>query len=246
MSTLAMPQSRKKALTAASSPASAPVCERARASPRRERPSLYATTGLPAACAFRAAAERRTASRTVSRNRRMTRVDGSSARISTSSATPRSASFPTDTSLEKPRPRASPRDRSVPSMVPLCDTKLVVPAGKDSISRTAFAESATRPGTSMRPMLLGPSSRTPSARARAASRPWRAAPLLPASAKPPASTVTTFTPRAPQSSSAPSTDSLGVRMYAWSISPGASARLFQARSPSTSARAAFTGTMRPE
>ena len=68
----------------------------------------------------------------------MIRVSGSAASSSTSSPTPRSASLPTDTSLEKPRPRAAPRDSTVPSMVPLCDTMLVAPAGGASISSTAF------------------------------------------------------------------------------------------------------------
>ena len=244
-STLTMPQSRKYASSDASSPASAPVCERASAAPSRERPSLYATTGFPAAWALRAAAARPAPSRIVSRNKRITRVPGSSASSSTSSAIPRSDSLPTETSLAKPRPRAAPRESTVPSMVPLCDTKLVVPAGKTSISSTALTVSVARPGTSMSPMLLGPSTRTPSVLARATSRACRAAPSAPASAKPSLKIVATGTPRAPHSSIARSTESPGVMMKAWSIAPGASARLRQARSPSTSLRDALIGTMRP-
>jgi len=130
-------------------------------------------------------------------------------------------------------------------MVPLCDTKLVVPEGKTSISSTAFTVSVARPGTSMSPMLLGPSTRTPSVLARATSRACRAAPSAPASAKPSLKIVATGTPRAPHSSIARSTESPGVMMKAWSIAPGASARLRQARSPSTSLRDALIGTMRP-
>ncbi len=58
-------------------------------------------------------------------------VPASAASSSTSSPTPMSASLPTDTSLAKPRPRAAPRDSTVPSMVPLCETMLVAPAGGD-------------------------------------------------------------------------------------------------------------------
>ena len=50
------------------------VRARERLAERRSGPSLYATTGLPAACALRAAAASRAASRTVSRNSRITRV----------------------------------------------------------------------------------------------------------------------------------------------------------------------------
>ena len=60
-------------------------------------------------------------------------------------------------------------------------------------------------------------------RARPAS-PGRAIPPAPASAKPSLKMVATGTPRAPHSSIARSTDSPGVMMKAWSISPGASAR----------------------
>ena len=74
-------------------------------------------------------------------------------------------------------------------------------------------------------MLFGPSRRTPSARARATSCAWRAAPSGPASAKPSVKMVATGTPRAPQSSSAELHVSLGVMMKAWSIAPGTSARL---------------------
>ena len=49
---------------------------------------------------------------------------------------------------------------------------------------TAFTVSASCPGRSITPMLLGPSSRTPSARARSARRFCRSAPATPASAKP--------------------------------------------------------------
>src|SRR5204862_372684 len=100
----------------------------------------------------------------------MTRVSASSASSSTSSPTPRSASLPTETSLAKPRPRAAPRESTVPSIVPLCETRLVVPAGGASISRTPFTVRATRPGRFTTPMLLGPSRRTPSSRARAGRR----------------------------------------------------------------------------
>ena len=154
----------------------------------------------------------------------MTRVSRSSASSSTSSPTPMSASLPTETSLAKPRPRAAPRESTVPSMVPLCETMLVVPAGSASISSTAFTVSATRPGMSITPMLFGPSRRTPSARARATSRACRAAPSGPASAKPSVKMLTTGTPRVPHSSSASSTVSPGVITKAWSIVPGASAR----------------------
>ena len=102
--------------------------------------------------------------------------------------------MPTETSLAKPRPRAAPRESSVPSMVPLCDTMLAPPAGSASISSTAFTVSATRPGRSITPMLFGPSRRTPSSRARATSRAWRAAPSAPASAKPSLKMLATGTP----------------------------------------------------
>src|SRR5881296_1061942 len=78
-----------------------------------------------------------------------------------------------------------------------------------------------------------------------AQAPCRAAPAAPASAKPSLKIVATGTPRAPHSSIARSTESPGVMMKAWSIAPGASARLRQARSPSTSLRDALIGTMRP-
>jgi hypothetical protein len=81
-------------------------------------------------------------------------------------------------------PRAAPRESTVPSMVPLCETMLVVPACGASISSTAFTVSAMRPGRLTTPMLLGPRTRTPSSFARAARRAWRAAPSAPASAKP--------------------------------------------------------------
>ena len=70
--------------------------------------------------------------------------------------------MPTDTSFAKPSPRAAPRESSVPSIVPLCETRLVPPTGGASISSTAFTVSATRPGRSTMPMLFGPRRRTPS------------------------------------------------------------------------------------
>ena len=149
----------------------------------------------------------------------------SSTSSSTSSPTPRSASFPTAIILAKPSPRAAPRESTVPSIVPLCETTLVVPMGSASISSTAFTVSATRPGMSMRPMLFGPSRRTPSLRARATRRACRAAPSGPVSAKPSVKMVTTGMPRAPHASTASSTVSPGVITNAWSIAPGASARL---------------------
>src|SRR6266851_5163356 len=72
----------------------------------------------------------------------MTLVSASPASSSTSSPAPMSASLPSETSLAKPSPRAAPRESSVPSMVPLCETILVEPAGSASISRTAFTVSA--------------------------------------------------------------------------------------------------------
>jgi hypothetical protein len=113
--------------------------------------------------------------------------------------------LPTDTSFAKPRPRAAPRDRSVPSIVPLCETMLVFPPGSFSMSSTAFTLSASRAGTLITPMLFGPSSRTPSSRARSTSRRCRFSPSGPASAKPPLKMLATATPRLPQSSSACST-----------------------------------------
>ena len=81
------------------------------------------------------------------------------------------ASLPTETSLANPRPRAAPRDSTVPSMVPLCETMLVVPAGSDvHLEHRVHGERAAAAGMSIMPMLFGPSSRTPSARARATSR----------------------------------------------------------------------------
>src|SRR5216117_2026976 len=73
---------------------------------------------------------------------------------------------------------------TVPSIVPLCETRLVVPEGGASISSTAFTLSAMRPGRLMTPMLFGPSRRTPSSLARRARRACRSMPSRPASAKP--------------------------------------------------------------
>ena len=135
----------------------------------------------------------------------MVRVSASAASISTISPTPRSDSLPTDTSLENPRPRALPRDSTVPSMVPLCETMLVEPADGTSISSTAFTVIGQRPERLIIPMLFGPSSRTPSSCARAASFCWRAMPPSPLSAKPSVKMVATGTPALPQSSMAAST-----------------------------------------
>ena len=109
--------------------------------------------------------------------------------------------------LANPRPRAAPRESSVPSIVPLCDTMLVLPAGSDSISSTAFTLTARLPGT-ITPMLFGPSSRTPSSLARATSFFCRSMPAAPASANPPLKMLTTAMPRFPHSSSACSTSSM--------------------------------------
>ena len=140
----------------------------------------------------------------------MTRVPASSTSRSSSSPMPRSASLPTETSLANPRPRAAPRDISVPSMVPDCEITLVLPTGGAPPSSTALTVMATLPGTSTTPMLLGPSRRTLPCRAPATRRAWRAAPSGPSSEKPSLKIDTTGMPQAPQSATARSTASPGA------------------------------------
>jgi hypothetical protein len=78
----------------------------------------------------------------VSMNSRIAPVCGSSTMQSVTSPTPRSASLPTDTSLEKPAPRPRPRDSNPPIMLPDCDTMARRPGLISSFSSTALTDSA--------------------------------------------------------------------------------------------------------
>ncbi|MCY1359989.1 hypothetical protein D9M69_465950 [compost metagenome] len=66
----------------------------------------------------------------------------------------------------------------------------------------------------MKPRQLGPTSRTPAARALSPSRACAAAPSAPTSAKPEENSTTPFTPAAMASSSAPSTSADGTARMA--------------------------------
>ena len=172
--TRSTPCAFKKASTATSLPAMAPVWDCASASPCSDRPNLYATTGLPAAFARAKAQANVGAARSVSRNNRMTWVCRSSTSASTTSPTVISLSLPTDTDLAKPKPRAAARDSSEPIIDPLCDTRLRPPDSSVSASKAAFTERMPPLCRSARPMLLGPSRRSPSARAWRTNSAWRA------------------------------------------------------------------------
>ncbi|MNS66259.1 hypothetical protein D3C72_994670 [compost metagenome] len=121
------PTSSNNASYMASAPANAPVCDAAAWAPDADRPTLYATMGLPAAAALRAAARKVLGLRMLSTYSAMTRVAGSSASASTKSARSRSTSLLVEISLDKPMPRAAARDSSAPRMPPLCDTRPTAP-----------------------------------------------------------------------------------------------------------------------
>ncbi len=94
-------------------------------------------------------------------------------------------------------------------------------------------------------MQLGPTSRTPPARAASTRATWRAAPSGPVSAKPLDITTATGTPAAAQPATASITASAGSTTSARSIGPGASPKLVTAGRPQTIPPRRLTGTMRP-
>ena len=191
MVTRAMPLARKKASAAASDPARAPVWLPANSAPKLERPSLKAMIGLPSAWARRAAAASFSGARIASRNSSTASTPGSSTSIPAISLAVRSASLPVPIRWEKPIPRGAPRAMIAPIMEPDCETKAMRPAGRLSASNAAFTEQAVRAFRLIRPMELGPSSRTPAAFAVASSLSCKARPSSPASAKPSAKMAAT-------------------------------------------------------
>ncbi len=158
-------------------------------------------------------------------NSRMVCVCGSSTSISVISPTLMSDSLPTETSFEKPRPRPWPRDMRLPIMLPLCDTIATGPGATSAFSSTALTDSARCAWVLTSPMQLGPSRRTPLARASLSSSACRWRPASPVSAKPSLKMVTTGTRFSQHWATAPSTASVGTMMKAWSTATGTARRL---------------------
>ena len=107
-------------------------------------------------------------------------------------------------------PRAAPRDTRVPISEPDWDRAISRPGFRLSASQAALVVNGVRSATLAAPMLLGPSSRMPPAWAFSTSRRWASAPSSPASAKPSARTVETFTPSRAASTTCSSTRSAAV------------------------------------
>ena len=95
---------------------------------------------------------------------------GSSASSSTQLRHPEFGLLPTDTSLAKPSPRRAAQS-TVPSMFPLAHTKLVVPAGNGVHLEHSIHREREAAWNVDESQCLGPSTRTPSVRARATSPP---------------------------------------------------------------------------
>ncbi len=126
-------------------------------------------------------------------------------------------------------------------MLPLWEATKTRPWGSSGSAKAALAVSMRPLRGLTRPMLLGPSTRVPLLRARSPRRFSRAVPSAPDSEKPPASTVTTFTPRRTHSSTVGSTLSVGVRTKTWSGTSGRSDSEGQACASCTVGRRGLMG-----
>jgi hypothetical protein len=107
-------------------------------------------------------------------------------------------------------PRAKPRESSAPIMPPLCEAAKMRPAGSGCSSKAALAVSITWAHRFTTPRLDGPTMRRPVRAVTSRSCATRAKPSGPASPKPSASTVATFTPSRPHSRTASTAASVPV------------------------------------
>jgi hypothetical protein len=107
-------------------------------------------------------------------------------------------------------PRALPRDRSAPIMVPECEAAKMRPTGRSGSSKAALAVISAFERRSTTPRLEGPTTRMPVAAQISRRRVTRAAPMSPASVKPSASSVATLTPSRPDSATASTEASVGA------------------------------------
>src|SRR5207253_9405824 len=92
---------------------------------------------------------------------RIARVWLSSTSRSVNSPTLKSDSLPTETSLEKPTPRPSPRESSPPSMLSLWETIASGPVLICAISSTPLTAIAHPGSVFTSPIQFGPMTRTP-------------------------------------------------------------------------------------
>ena len=217
------PQRRQVASKAGQAPARLAVCEAAALAPASLRPDLAMHTGLPAAAARASSAVKRGAFLTPSMYRQTTSVSGSSIRYSKKSFRSMSAWLPTDTALEKPAPTSTPREIMAPISAPLWLARPMPPRGNSvSVPITTPVVAHRLWWAFIRPMQLGPISRTPPARARATRASSSARPSGPVSAKPAVMHSAQPTPLATQSSTAARTCWRGTRRMARSTGPGQS------------------------
>ena len=216
LSTRSTPAWRRRASTAASSPSAPAVCDSA--SPgRRPRLPLTARIGFSRETR-REICEKRRGLPKDSTYSAMTSQRGSSAQYSRRSFVETSARLPSETKAATPSRRAAAWPSSASPSAPDCDDSARPPRRVSTSPSSACRSTAGSVLT--RPMLFGPTRRTPRARAAASSASSRSRPSGSSVSEKPV--ATTSTPRAPASAASTTASSTSAAGTDTSTSSGGS------------------------